>query len=105
MDIETKDEVLTNEEVSQMSPDALATLKATAEEQFEKIRNQAMILGFRVACATVMDRIEEFERSPGKKSNNDHKRLIKNIKQFAEQGLARKMNENGEIVTSEETEV
>ena len=56
-----------------------------------------MILGFRVACSTIRDKINAFERSPGNKSNNDHKRLIKDIKKFVEQGLARKMNENGEI--------
>ena len=63
-----------------------------------------MILGFRVACSTIRDKINAFERTPGSKSNNDHKRLIKDIKKFVEQGLARKMNENGEIEAPEETE-
>jgi hypothetical protein len=78
-------------------------LKDAIEEQLSKIRNQSMILGFRVACQTILDKINTFERSPGSKSNNDHKRLIKDIKKFVEQGLARKMNENGEVEVPEET--
>ena len=77
-------------------------LKDAIEEQLSKIRTQSMILGFRVACQTILDKISMFERNPGSKSNNDHKRLIKDIKKFVEQGLTRKMNENGEI-ESEET--
>lgn len=72
-------------------------LKGAIEEQLSKIRTQSMILGFRVACQTILNKINAFERAPGSKSNNDHKRLIKDIKQFVEQGLARKINENGEI--------
>lgn len=79
-------------------------LKGAIEEQLSKIRSQSMILGFRVACQTILNKINAFERSPGSKSNNDHKRLIKDIKQFIEQGLARKMNENGEIEVPENNE-
>jgi hypothetical protein len=76
-------------------------LKDAIEEQLSKIRSQSMILGFRVACQTILNKINAFERAPGSKSNNDHKRLIKDIKQFVEQGLSRKMNENGEIEVPE----
>jgi hypothetical protein len=79
-------------------------LKGAIEEQLSKIRSQSMILGFRVACSAIRDKINEFERTPGSKSNNDHKRLIKDIKKFVEQGLARKMNENGEIEVPEKAE-
>ena len=88
------------QETSIMNDDEL---KNAIEEQLSKVRRQSMILGFRVACQTVLDKINTFERSPGSKSNNDHKRLIKDIKKFVEQGLARKMNENGEIEVPEET--
>lgn len=77
-------------------------LKSAIEEQLSKIRTKSMIVGFRVACQTVLDKIAMFERTPGSKSNNDHKRLIKDIKKFVEQGLARKMNEDGEIEVPEE---
>jgi hypothetical protein len=76
-------------------------LKDAIEEQLSKIRSQSMILGFRVACSTIKGKIDAFERAPGSKSNNDHKRLIKEIKKFVEQGLARQMNENGEIEVPE----
>jgi hypothetical protein len=79
-------------------------LKDAIEEQLSKIRSQSMIVGFRVACSTIKGKIDAFERSGGSKSNNDHKRLIKDIKKFVEQGLARKMNENGEIEIPEKNE-
>ena len=79
-------------------------LKGAIEEQLSKIRNQSMIVGFRVACSTIKNKIDVFEKSAGSKSNNDHKRLIKDIKKFVEQGLAHKMNENGEIEVPAEAE-
>ena len=79
-------------------------LKGAIEEQLSKIRSQSMIIGFRVACQTVLDKINKFERAPGSKSNNDHKRLIKDIKKFVETGLSRKMNEKGEIEVPEKDE-
>lgn len=89
---------------SENNPETRYELKDAIEEQLSKIRSQSMILGFRVACSTIRDKINAFERSPGNKSNNDHKRLIKDIKKFVEQGLARKMNENGEIEVESDTE-
>ena len=76
-------------------------LKDAIEEQLSKIRSQSIVVGFRVACQTVLDKISAFERSPGTKSNNDHKRLIKEIKKFVETGLSRKTNENGGIETTQ----
>lgn len=72
-------------------------LKSAIQEQLRKIQSQNLALGFRVCCQTVLDKITAFEHSPGKKTNNDHKRLIKDIKEFVEKGLSRKMNEKGEI--------
>ena len=71
-------------------------LKKAVEEQLSKIRRQSMILGFQVACKSILDKITGFERTPGNKSNNDHKRLIKDIKKFIETGLSRKVNADGE---------
>lgn len=80
-------------------------LKSAIEAQLSRIRSQNLALGFRVCCQTVLDKITAFEHSPGNKSNNDHKRLIKDIKKFVETGLSRKMNEQGESEkpTTEET--
>lgn len=70
-------------------------LTKAIESQFEKIRRQSMLLGFQVACHTILDKITVFERKPGSKSNNDHKRLIKEIKNFVEVGLSRDVNLDG----------
>lgn len=94
------EEAVAEVDTSEMSNDEL---KGAINETLSKIRTQSMILGFRVSCQSILDKIAAFERTPGSKSNNDHKRLIKDIKKFVEQGLARKMNENGEIEVPEET--
>jgi hypothetical protein len=78
-------------------------LKSAIEEQLSKIRRQSMLLGFQVAAKSVLDKITVFERTPGTKSNNDHKRLIKDIKKFCETGLSRTVNVDGETETVEET--
>ena len=107
-EIKNVNEVVTENEVeeavaevdtSEMSNDEL---KGAINDTLSKIRTQAMILGFRVSCQSILDKIANFEHTPGAKSNNDHKRLIKSLKQFAETGLARKMNENGEIEVPED---
>lgn len=78
-------------------------LKSAIEDQLSKIRRQSMLLGFQVAAKTVLDKITVFERTPGGKSNNDHKRLIKELKKFCEQGLSRKVNTDGETELVGET--
>ena len=79
-------------------------LTKAIEAQFEKIRRQSMLLGAQVMCHTILDKITVFERKPGSKSNNDHKRLIKEIKQFCEVGVSRKVNTDGETEPIEQTE-
>ena len=76
-------------------------LKDIIEEQMSNLRSQSMILGFRVACQSILNKIVAFERTPGNKSNNDHKRLIKDIKKFVEQGLARKADGNDAVEATE----
>lgn len=83
--IENQEEPLNNEE-----------LKDAIEETLSKIRRQSMLLGAQAMCRTILDKIIVFERTAGKKSNNDHKRLIKDIKKFCETGLSRKVNADGE---------
>ena len=78
-------------------------LKEAIETTMSKLRRQSMLLGFQVACQTVLDKIIAFERKPGSKSNNDHKRLIKDIKAFVELGLSRKVNADGETESMETT--
>ena len=86
---------------TEIAPETNDELKDAIEETLSKIRRQSMLLGFQVSCQSILDKIIAFERKPGSKSNNDHKRLIKDIKQFVEQGLSRKVNTDGETETIE----
>lgn len=90
--IENQEETLNNDE-----------LKGAIEETLSKIRRQSMLLGAQVMCQTILDKITKFENTPGSKSNNDHKRLIKDIKKFCEIGVSRKVNTDGETEPVEET--
>lgn len=90
----------TKEEVATEKKDEL---KEAIEETLSKIRRQSMLIGFQVSCQTILDKIVAFEKRPGSKSNNDHKRLIKDIKQFCEISLSRKVNTDGETEPIEET--
>lgn len=91
MNIEVENEVNPNDE-----------LKGAIEETLSKIRRQSMLLGAQTMCRTILDKIISFERTPGKKSNNDHKRLIKDIRRFCEVGLSHKVNADGETEIIEE---
>lgn len=76
----------------QVEVDVDDELREVIEDKFSDVHNQAMILGFKVCCKSILEKIIAFERSPGKRSNNDHKRLIKDIKNFCEVSLSRKIN-------------
>jgi hypothetical protein len=93
-----------DEPIEEVKPEEKDELKEAIESTMAKLRRQSMLLGFQVACQTVLDKITAFERKPGSKSNNDHKRLIKEIKQFVETGLSRKVNTDGETESIEKTE-
>lgn len=83
-------------EETNVKPEERDELKVAIEETLSKIRRQSMLLGSQVMLQTILDKITAFERKPGSKSNNDHKRLIKDIKKFCETGLSRKVNTDGE---------
>lgn len=93
-----------DEPVEDVKPETKDELKEAIEATLSKIRRQSMLLGAQVMLQTVLDKITAFERKPGSKSNNDHKRLIKDIKQFCETGLSRKVNVDGETEPIEKTE-
>lgn len=75
--------------------------KNAVYERMRKIHSDGMIVGFQTACHTALNKIYEFERGAGKKSTNDYKRCIKDLKKFFETGLSRKMNSD-EVTGSEE---
>ena len=81
-------------------------LKEAIEQTMDKIRTQSMLLGAQAMCQTILNKVYAFESSYGKKSANDYKRCIKDIKKFCEVGLSRKVNEDGttELIEQEESE-
>lgn len=68
--------------------------KEAVYTQMRKIHNEGMVVGFQTACHTALDKIYAFERSVGKKSANDYKRCIKDLKKFFEIGISHKANSN-----------
>jgi hypothetical protein len=77
-------------------------VKAKAEEKFSKFQSDMMILGVRIGSRTINNMITEFKQTPGKKSANDYKRLIKRIEDFCNRSLAK--DESDEKSSTEETE-
>lgn len=79
-------------------------LKSAIEAQFEKLRTQSMLLGAQVSCSVILQKIVAFEKQPGKRTLNDHRRLIKDIKHFVEVGVSRKVNPDGTTSQIEDVE-
>ena len=77
----------TNETVS------VEDAKQIFEERMSQLRNQSMALGFKVCCKTALDKIYVFEHKIGKKSANDYKRLIKDLKKLFERSLGSKADD------------
>lgn len=75
-------------------------LKEAIMARMQSIYNDGMIVGFQTACHTALSKIYSFESSNGKKSANDYKRCIKDLKKFFEIGISRRSNSNEK---SEET--
>jgi hypothetical protein len=90
---DAQEEETTVEEAVESSDDPL---KEAIEDQLKKIRRQNMLIGFQTACRVALEKIIVAERKPGKRTMNDYKRLIKDLKQFCETGLSRTVNTDGE---------
>ncbi len=70
--------------------------REAVEAEFKKIQRQNLMIGAQTICRTVLDRIIAAEAKPGKRTMNDYKRLIKDLKNFCITGLSRKVNADGE---------
>ena len=66
------------------------------KDRFEKIQRQNLLLGAQTVCKVVLDKIIAFKTKQGKPTMNDYKRLVKDVQQFCETGLSRKVNADGE---------
>lgn len=73
-------------------------VKTKMEEKFSKFQSDMMILGVRIGSRTINNMILEFKQSPGKKSTNDYKRLIKKIEEFCSRSLAKDESSTEETV-------
>ena len=71
----------------------------------KKIYNDGMIVGFQTACHTALNKIYTFESSYGKKSTNDYKRCLKDLKKFFEIGVYNKMNSEDQTNTEESNDI
>ena len=88
----------------EMSNDEFQTaLEEAMNKQFEKVRMAGMLAGAKGICGTIMQYIYQFNSSPGKKTLNDHRRLVKKINDFCSVALNKTIDEQtGEIVGVEQ---
>ena len=91
-----------NEQETDISEDDKDVLKDALEEQFKKMRTQNMLLGAQTIAQVILEKMIIWEKQPGKRTLNDHRRLIKDIKQFCETGISKKVNPDGTISSIEE---
>lgn len=99
--------LLENEETKDEPSTDLGSDDAFKEAVYTKMRqihNEGIIVGFQTACHTALNKIYAFERSAGKKSANDYKRCIKDLKKFFETGIERKVNSGDDNTSEESTE-
>ena len=71
-------------------------LKKAINEQMRQIQRQSMLIGAQTMCKVVLDKVLAFKTKQGKPTMNDYKRLVKDIQNFCETGLSRKVNADGE---------
>ena len=76
-------------------------LKEVINEQLRKMQRQNLLLGAQTICHTVLEKILKVEMQPGKRTMNDYRRLIKDLKKFCQTGISRKVNADGETESSE----
>ena len=105
MDEEKTNEVVEKEDPRDTSDMSNQELKDAISQTLEKIRTQNLLLGAQSMCSVILQKIMEFEMKPGKRTLNDYRRLVKDIRGFCETGVSRKINADGTISekTKEET--
>ena len=71
-------------------------LKEAIEVQLRKIQRQNMLIGAQTMCTVILEKIVAATNKPGKRTMNDYKRLVKDIENFCQVGISRKVNQYGE---------
>ena len=100
---ELEEQIILEEEVSPEQETSEDPLRDAIEAQMKKIQRQSMLIGAQTICRVMLEKILVAEAKPGKRTMNDYKRLIKDLKQFCETGISRKINADGETEPIEET--
>lgn len=77
------------------TPEDEDPLRKAVEEQMAKLRTQSMLLGAQTACNVILQKMIKWSNQPGKRSLNDHRRLLKEIQEFCEIGISRRVNPDG----------
>lgn len=74
-------------------------LKEAVQKVLEKTRNNGIVIGYRVACTTIMQMVADWRKPSA--SKRDYERILKRLEEFC--GKALKQAENGtEDITAEE---
>ena len=82
-----------------------AALEEAMKKQFEKVRMSGLLAGSKGICGVIVQYIHQFNNSPGKRTLNDYRRLVKKINDFCSVSLNKKVDEEtGEIVDVENDE-
>ena len=97
----TEENKMLNEDLN----DEQDPLKEAIEKKFKEFQTQSMLIGAQSMCHVILQKIAEFENQPGKRTLNDHRRLIKDVKKFCEVGLSRKVNLDGTTSPQDAEEV
>lgn len=63
------------------------------KEQMLNTYNNGILIGAQTICSVLMNEIYKFESSQCKKSTNDYKRNLKNIKHICETGVSKKFED------------
>ena len=82
-----------------------SALEEAMKKQFEKVRMAGLLAGAKGICGVVVQYINQFNSSPGKRTLNDYRRLVKKINEFCSVSLGKTIDEEtGEIVDVEQEE-
>ena len=79
-------------------------LRKAVESQVQMVRRQNLLIGAQSMCKVILEKIYSHQMKPGKKTYRDYERLVKDIQGFCETGLSRKLSDDGEIVSTSESE-
>lgn len=86
------EEAVSEVDTSSMTNDEL---KKAVDETLSKVRNDAMILGFRVACTSVMQIVSDW-RKPNC-SHREYERIFKKVEKFCSKAM--EQNEDSPEIT------